>query len=208
MSEDFEGKLIALEGPDGCGKSTQASLLSEWLELEGYEAEITREPTQNPLGQVLRDSLRGKIDLPIEAEALLFAGDRALHVSDVIRPSLKEGKIVITERYIYSSLAYQASRGLSQEWVENINEPAIDPDLSIFIDVPPEIGSERISSSRGSDIFDQDLKLQRKVREAYKKLARKRNMPLIDGTLSKEKVQKRIRDEVKRILHADLSREG
>lgn len=206
MSGNSEGKLIALEGPDGCGKSTQSDLLSKWLKSKGYKIEITREPTENPLGRVLRKSLKGEIELPLEAEALLFAGDRALHVSEIIRPSLEEGKIVITERYIYSSLAYQTSRGLAKEWVKNINKPAIEPDLAIFIDIPPEVGSKRMNSSRKLDIFDQDPELQKNVREAYKKLAEEKNMPIIDGTLSKNEVQEQVREEVKKILHADLSR--
>lgn len=202
MEDEFDGKLIALEGPDGCGKSTQIELLSRWLKEKGHEVEITREPTENPIGQVIRDSLSGKIDIPVEAEALLFAGDRALHVSDVIRPNLEKGKIVLTGRYIHSSLAYQTSRGLPMEWVEVINRPAITPDLTIFIDVPPEVGLERKNSSKKADKFDQDLELQKKVRKTYKELAEEREMPLIDGTLPKEQVQEKIRDEVEKILHA------
>lgn len=208
MKEDYEGKLIALEGPDGCGKSTQVKLLSEWMESEGYDLEVTREPTGNPLGRLIKRSLRGEIDLSLEAEALLFAGDRAQHVSEFIRPKLEEGKIVLTERYLHSSLAYQTSRGLSEEWVENMNSVAIKPDLSIFIDVPPEIGSERVNKSRESDTFDRDFELQRKVRGAYRKFAEEEDMPLIDGIKSKQEVQEDIRDEVEGFLHADLGGEG
>lgn len=205
MTETQEGKLIAIEGPDGCGKSTQAELLAEWLRSEGHEVKFTREPTDGPLGQILRDSIEGKIDLPVEAEALLFAADRAHHVSDIIRPNLEDNKIVITERYTYSSLAYQTSRGLSLEWVKKINKSAIEPDLTIIIDIPPEVGSERINSSRKPDVFDQDLELQEDVREAYKELSKEENAILIDGTLSKEKVQELIKNEAKKVLHADLS---
>lgn len=208
MGEKFEGKLIALEGPDGCGKSTQANFLSKWLRYEGYETKITREPTKNPLGRIIRKSLVGEIDLPLEAEALLFAGDRAIHIAEVIRPSLKEGKIVITERYYHSSLAYQTSRGLSKRWVESINKHAIKPDLSVLIDVPPEVGAERINSSRESDTFERNLELQGDVRQAYRKLADEENLPLIDGTLHPEKVQEKIRTEVRRVLHADPSGKG
>lgn len=203
MKDETKGKLITLEGPDGCGKSTQTELLSEWLESEGFEVEVTREPTNNPLGQLIRKSLEGKIDLTVEAEALLFAGDRALHVSEVIRPNLEIGKIVLSERYIYSSLAYQTSRGLSQEWVETINKPAITPDITIFIDVPPKVGSERMNNSRKSDTFDQNLELQKKVREAYKRLAEEKNIPIVNGKKNKDEVHEEIKAEVKRVLHAD-----
>lgn len=208
MSPEYEGKLIALEGPDGCGKSTQAKLLTDWLESEGFDVELTREPTDSPIGQIIRKSLDGDMDLPVEAEALLFAADRVLHISDVIRPSLKEGKVVVTGRYVYSSLAYQAARGLPKEWIEDINEPAVPPDLAIIINIPPEIGLERVNYSGDSDKFERDLELQKKVREAYIKLAEERGVPLIDGTQSKKKVQSDIREEVSKILHADLGREG
>lgn len=196
----MKGKFIALEGPDGCGKSTQAKLLKDWLESKGHEVIITKEPTDNPVGKVLRKSLRGEIDIPVEAEALLFAGDRATHVSELIEPGLKEGKIVITERYLYSSLAYQTSRGLSQEWVETINDPAIIPDLSIVIDVNPEVGSKRMNSSRELDTFDEDLKLQEKVREAYRQLAEEKDLTLINGESSKETVHEEIKNEVEKII--------
>lgn len=206
MKEDKEGLLISLEGPDGCGKSTQAKLLVKWLKSEGYEAKITREPTDSPLGKTLRDSLNGKIDLSIEAEALLFASDRAQHVKDTIKPSLEKGEIVVTERYLHSSLAYQPSRGLPLDWVKEINKYAIKSDLTIFIDIPIEIGYERTNSEGKSDVFESDLELQKKVREAYKELAKEEDMPIIDGTKTKEKVRRRIIEEVKKLLHTDFSR--
>ncbi len=202
MSKDNTGIFIALEGPDGCGKSTQTELLSEWLKSKEYEVKVTREPTKNPVGSIIRDSLKGEIEMPVEAEALLFAADRVLHVSNVVSPSLKEGKIVISGRYIYSSLAYQSSRGISKKWVEKINEYAIEPDLTIFIDVPPEVGLKRKNSTKKADKFDRDLKLQERVRETYRELAKDKDIPLIDGTLSKKKVQEKIRTEVEKILHA------
>ncbi len=206
MSQEFEGKFIALEGPDGCGKSTQVKLLSEWLRSEGYEVKVTKEPTENPVGKILRNSLEGKIKMPTETQALLFAGDRIMHITDVVAPNLNEGKIVVTGRYIYSSLAYQTSLGLSRNWIEKINKFAIEPDLTLIIDVPPSIGSERVNSEGNSDEFEKDLELQRRVRETYQELARENNLPIIDGTREKEKVHEEIKKEVSRILHADLSR--
>lgn len=201
MDPEVEGKFIALEGPDGCGKSTQAKLLSEWLKSEGYDVEVTREPTENPIGGVLRNSLRGEIDLPLEAEALLFACDRLLHISEVIRPGLDQGKIIVTERYVHSSLAYQTSRGLPREWVEEINKFAIDPDITIFLDVPSRVGFKRVGSSGKADVFEQDLELQKRVRETYKKLAEEENIPIIDGTESPKKVHEKVKNEIKRLLH-------
>lgn len=205
MSSEKKGKLIALEGPDGCGKSTQVKMLSEWLDSNGLEVETTKEPTDNPIGKVLRENLEDKINLSLEAEALLFAADRAQHISETIQPQLEKGKIIVTGRYVYSSLVYQRVRGLSKEWIEQINKPAIKPDLSIFIDVPPETGLERVNSSGNPDKFEENLELQKKVRNTYRDLAEEKNIPIIDGTLSKEKVQKKIRKKVQDILHADLS---
>lgn len=205
--EKLNGKLIALEGPDGCGKSTQTKLLAEWLQSEGHEVMITDEPTKNPIGRILKSALHGEIDISLETEALLFAGDRALHVHEDIRPALDDGKIVITERYLYSSLAYQTARGLSEEWVKTINEPAIIPDLSLIIDVPAEVGLERMESSRELDTFEKDLSLQKRVRERYKEIAESERITIIDGTKEISSVQSDIRKEVSQVLHADLSGE-
>lgn len=205
MSSEIEGKFIVLEGPDGCGKSTQVRMLAEWLKSEGFDVKTTKEPTDNPIGKVLRENLENKIDLCLESEALLFASDRAQHVSDTIRPHLENKKIVITGRYVYSSLVYQTVRGLSKEWIEKINEPAIKPDLTIFIDVPPETGLDRVNTSGEPDKFEKNLELQKEVRNTYRRLAEEKNISIIDGTLSKEKVQEKIRKKVQNILHADLS---
>lgn len=201
----MEGKLIALEGIDGCGKSTQAKLLAEWLRSDGYEVKVTDEPTNGPLGKILKRAVRDEISLNTEAEALLFAGDRSIHVAEEIEPAMEAGKIVITERYIHSSLAYQTARGVSAEWIKAINEPAIEPDLAVLIDVPAEIGMERMSSSRQLDSFERDLELQKRVREEYRKLAKAEEMELVDGTREIDQTQDEIRKLAKQALHADPS---
>lgn len=111
---------------------------------------------------------------------------------------MKKEKIVISERYVYSSLAYQTSRGLSKEWVEKINKYATKPDLTILIDIPPEIGARRMNSSRKLDTFDKDLKLQKRVREAYLKIAKEEGIDPIDGTKSRRGVRDNIRKRVKK----------
>ncbi len=206
MPRKKEGKFIVLEGPDGCGKSTQVELLSNWLKNEKYQVKHTKEPTDNPIGKVLRKSLNDEIEMPPETQALLFAGDRSLHVSNIIKPCLESGKIVITGRYLPSSLVYQPSLGLSREWIEKINKYAINPDLTIVIDVPPEVGTKRVDNTGDSDKFESNLELQKKVRNSYKKLAKEKNYPIIDGTKPKETVHEKIKNKVKKILHADLSR--
>lgn len=196
------GKLIALEGPDGCGKSTHAKLLAEWLSSEGHEVEVTAEPTNGPLGRILKRSLSGEFAVTLEAEALLFAGDRSIHVDELIRPAMKAGKIVITERYIHSSLAYQTARGLPAKWVKTINDPATDPDLAIFIDVPVKTLMERLDRSRKLDRFERDSGLQRRVRERYLEIVRKEDLVAVDGTGEVDQTQAQIRKLVRKNILA------
>ncbi|MEA1905022.1 MAG: dTMP kinase [Candidatus Hadarchaeota archaeon] len=202
----MKGKLIALEGPDGCGKTTHAKLLADWLRSQEYEVLVTDEPTDGPIGRILKRALHGELRLSLEAEALLFAADRVQHSTQVIEPALDEGKIVITERYLYSSLAYQSARGLSREWIKTINEAAPKPDLAILIDVPAEIALKRIKSSRALDIFEQDLELQRRVRTNYQEVAKSEGLKVVDGSSKIEKTQTEIGNHVDAVLHANLSR--
>lgn len=205
MKKSSKGFLIAIEGPDGCGKSTQTKNLAEWLKSEGYEIRVTQEPTKNPIGRIIRKSLQGDIELSAETEALLFAADRLDHIERVITPNLNEEKIVISERYVHSSLAYQTSRGLPLEWVEKINKYALEPDLTILIDIPPQVGADRMNSTRKLDTFDEDLNLQRKVRNNYLKIAEDREIEPIDGTKTEEEVKDEIMRRVKKKLHAESS---
>jgi dTMP kinase len=194
------GKLLSIEGIDGCGKSTHARLLSQWLRSKGYETVVTDEPTEGPIGKILKQALRGKLKLPVAAEALLFAADRMHHISEVIKPALDAGKIVITERYTYSSLAYQSARGLPMPWVETINRGAMKPDLTIIIDVPVELALARMRRSRRLDRFESDPQLQRRVRANYLRLARQRGLKVVNGSRPTEDVQAEIRKIVEAAL--------
>ncbi len=170
----MRGIFITFEGIDGCGKSTQTRLLACELEKLGYEIVLTREPGATPVGrQISSILLDGKNrDLCPLAEALLFAADRAQHVEKIIRPALKRGKIVISSRYIDSSLAYQSwGHGLPRQDVESINILATGnlwPDLTIVLDIAPALGLERSGKDR---IESEGLVLQEKVRGAYLALA-------------------------------------
>ena len=189
----MKGRLIAIEGLDGCGKSTHARLLAAWLRSRGYKVVTTDEPTDGPIGKLIRHSLRGELKLSFVAEALLFAADRAQHVAEVISPALKAGKIVITERYVCSSLAYQSARGLPVGWIEAINRRAVGPDLTILIDVPVEVGVARVRRSRKLDTFESDMCLQHRVRENYLRLAKQKNLKVVDGARPIDEVQAEIR---------------
>ncbi|MCT9871643.1 dTMP kinase [Paenarthrobacter aurescens] len=149
MSIQSPGLFIAFEGGDGAGKSTQAARLSDALESRGLSVLRTREPGGTPIGEKLRslvlDHGHGTIDA--RTEALMFAAARAAHASQVIRPALAEGRVVITDRYIDSSVAYQgAGRGLGAEGVLTLNDWATEglhPDLTVLLDVAPTDGRQR-----------------------------------------------------------------
>ncbi|ASJ16302.1 dTMP kinase [Thermococcus chitonophagus] len=172
----MSGLFIVFEGIDGSGKSTQARLLAEWFRERGYNVLLTKEPTDTSLGKFIREVVvRGSLidgsKLSYEAEALLFAADRAEHVRKVIKPALDEGKVVICDRYFYSSLAYQWARGLDLEWLMKINEFAIRPNLAILLDLPTRESLKRIRARANISEFDKLLDLQKKVRQNYLKLA-------------------------------------
>lgn len=197
-----KGKLVSIEGIDGCGKTTHTKLLAEWLRAKGYRVVVTDEPTDGIIGRIIKRALRGEIRLQVTTEALLFAADRIQHIDEVIRPALKAGKIVITERYFYSSLAYQSARGLSMTWLESINRAALKPNLSILIDLPADVAFQRIKRSRRLDKFEQDMKLQRLVRSNYLRIARLRGLKIVNGARNKDEVQADIRKVVSTTLLA------
>ncbi|MFD6287138.1 dTMP kinase [Streptomyces sp. NPDC060205] len=147
------GFFIALEGGDGAGKSTQAEALAEWIRAKGHEVVVTREPGATPVGKRLRSILLdvSSAGLSHRAEALLYAADRAEHVDTVVRPALERGAVVVSDRYIDSSVAYQgAGRDLSPTEVSRINRWATDglvPHLTVLLDVAPETARERFTEA-------------------------------------------------------------
>ena len=173
------GMLIAFEGGEGSGKSTQAELLAEWLRERGVAVTVTHEPGATDFGAQVRRILLESGDgaLTPRAEALLFAADRAHHVDTVIRPALDRGEVVITDRYVDSSLAYQgAGRSLSVEDVRRLSRWATNglrPDLTILLDLEPEIGLQRArAGGRGHDRLEREsLEFHQRVRRAFRSLA-------------------------------------
>ncbi|MFD1660123.1 dTMP kinase [Streptomyces caeni] len=147
------GFFVALEGGDGAGKSTQAEALAEWIRAKGHEVVLTREPGATPVGKRLRSILLdvSSAGLSHRAEALLYAADRAEHVDTVVRPALERGAVVISDRYIDSSVAYQgAGRDLSPTEIARINRWATNglvPHLTVLLDVAPETARERFTEA-------------------------------------------------------------
>jgi dTMP kinase len=169
------GRLIAFEGVEGAGKSTQLELLRRQLEGRGREVVVTREPGGTPVGERVRALLLDpEAEIHPRAEALLFAAARAELVERVIRPALERGAVVLCDRYLDSSLAYQGgARGLGRGPVEEVNRLATGgllPDLVVLLDLDPADGLRRRQGDRDR-IEAQDLEFHRRVREAFRALA-------------------------------------
>lgn len=180
-----KGIFIVIEGLDGSGKTTQATLLAEKF-YKKYNVLLTAEPSRGKIGTFIRECCLYEDErLRTEAEALLFASDRIEHMYSEVKPALEEGKLVICDRYVYSSLAYQGSAGLSLEWIKTINARALQPDFSIFIDVPPEKVLERLQRKKS---VMETLETQQKVREVYLKYVEKGELVRVDGDREKGQV--------------------
>ena len=180
-----KGFFICIEGLDGCGKTTQAKLLARRLR-KTYGAVYTAEPSNGKIGKLIRQyCLHAEKRWSSIVEALLFAADRFEHVENEILPRINEGKLVISDRYVYSSLAYQGATGLDLLWIERINDHAIRPDLALFIDVVPEVVVQRLKPRRS---VMENLETQRKVRDVYLSFVKKGELVMIDGNASKQKV--------------------
>jgi len=159
--------FIALEGGDGSGKTTQARLLHEWLVSRGREVVLTREPGGTSLGRTLRREVLHGEDLDPRTEALLYAADRAHHVHTLVRPALARGAVVVTDRYIDSSVAYQgAARGLGREEIRDLSSWATDgllPTLTVVLDVDAATAATRRSGTpdrleREPDAFHEEVR--------------------------------------------------
>lgn len=184
------GFFICVEGLDGCGKTTQTKLLVRRLRRKRYDAIYTAEPSRGKIGKFIkRHCLHGEKRVSSIIEALLFAADRFEHVEDVIVPAIGKGKIVVSDRYVYSSLAYQGTAGLDLEWIEKVNEHAIHPDLAFFIDVKPEIVVKRLKPKKS---VMENLQTQQKVREVYMKFVENGELVKIDGNGSVQEVAESI----------------
>ena len=183
-----QGIFICIEGLDGSGKTTHAYRLVQNLKNHGFDAMYTTEPSKGELGNFIRRViLERKNRIPRAVEALLFAVDRVEHFDKEVKPALKEGKVVISDRCVYSSLAYQGAAGLDLKWIQEINRFALSPDLAIYIDVPPEVAVKRIQ--RKKSVMER-LETQQKVQEVYMSFVETGKLVSIDGDKPKRTVEK------------------
>lgn len=187
--------FITFEGPDGSGKTTQSKLLYEYLKKQDKDVLWTREPGGTELGKKLRNILLDDKTIKADknAELLLFCADRAQHVGELIKPALAKGTIVICDRYVDSTTAYQAGgRGFSEKMIKDLNAYSTDnliPDLTILIDVPAELGIKRATKTASDKFEDEALDFHNRVRQMYLKLAKKnKHIKVFDGTKSIEQI--------------------
>jgi dTMP kinase len=191
------GIFICVEGLDGCGKTTQAKLLVRKLKKD-YDAVYTAEPTNGKVGKLIKKHfLHADKRGSAVVEALLFAADRFEHLKSEVLPAMNEGKLVVSDRYVYSSLAYQGAAGLDLKWIEMINERAVRPSLALFIDVEPETVIRRLKRKKS---VMENLETQLKVREIYLKYVEKGELLRVDGNKSKTEVAREIAATVKDFL--------
>jgi dTMP kinase len=201
----MNGKLIVFEGVEGCGKTTQIQLCSEWLQSLGFSVVVTREPGGTCLGLHLRRLLLEKSpEQPIadRTELLLYAADRSQHVEEELRPNLAAGKIVLCDRYTDSTIAYQGyGRGLDMSLIYKLNSIATDgleSDLTLWLDLDVEVGLDRKrGTSTALDRIEQEaVAFHRRIQQGYAQLAttHPQRIVRIDASTSVEKVQKQIQD--------------
>jgi dTMP kinase len=185
-----KGFFVCIEGLDKSGKTTQSILLVEALCKKGFDAIYTTEPSDREIGRFIRKYILQRKDrVPTVIEALLFAADRADHIENEIKPMLKKGKIVVSDRYVYSSLAYQGAAGLSLDWIKGINNQVLKPDLAIYLDVPVEVLIQRYQSAKS---VMEKIDTQKKVEEIYLKLVQEKELIRINGKRSMREAAKDI----------------
>jgi len=215
---DWPGFFLVLDGIDGCGKSTQTKKLSEYFIANDIQTLLTAEPSDYDLGKILRKYLQNP-KVPASVDALLFAADRIEHCNKKILPLLKNGFIVVSDRYRDSSYIYQSiegkNEGISMDWIKKLNKFSLIPDLTIIIDIDPKIGLKRKkkqainSENQSLDKFEID-EFQNLIREEFIKIAQNSVVSnegvhvLIDGNESEEEVFKSILLVIKSYIKSDF----
>ena len=201
--------LVAVEGIDGAGTTTQAARLVEWLRSRGRAAHLTREPSTGAIGQELRRVLaRAGEPLDPAAVALLFAADRVDHLRREIEPARRAGQVVVSDRYLLSSLAYQ-SLSVPRGFVAQINRYAPAPELTLLVDVPVEVAAARRRARGGPEELFDALAVQRRVAEAYRAEAASlraagERIAVVDGTPPPDEVFAALAREVGALLELPL----
>lgn len=204
------GRFVVLEGLDGAGTTTQLERVSVALRAEGHAVLATHQPSTGPIGMLLRQALTGRLGLPSgegplkpETLALLFAADRTDHLAASILPAMEEGKLILCDRYVHSSLAYQGAE-LPMAWVAEINRLAIPADLTLFLEIDVDTAAKRRALRGGKEEhFDAELtqrRIARRYRQALSLRQEKERIVVIDGTRSVEEVTDAILQAMRPLL--------
>ncbi len=194
MRKVKRGVLIAIEGIDGSGKTTQCLLLYDALRKKNCDVLLSHEPTEGKIGEKIRNLLKKNSDIKSQEVYELFVRDRMEHVNEKIEPALKEGKIVIIDRYFISTIAYQGASGIPIAKIINNHEKfAPMPDLVIILDIPVDEAIKRLSNKR-KDLFEKNIDFLQKVREIYLNMKKflNTNIIIIDASRSIMDVHKEI----------------
>ena len=204
------GLFITFEGTDGAGKTTQTQRLSADLRRASYDVCLTREPGGTPISEQIRDMLLNPdhSEMAATTELLLYAASRAQHVSEVIKPALEAGKVVISSRFADATVVYQGyGRGLDLERIHRLNRIATDgitPDVTFVLDLPVDIGLQRVQRSRGGlDRLEREkIEFHRQLREGYRALARQepQRLKIIDAQVNPEQVYAQIQAAIGPLL--------
>ena len=208
MIKQDKGRFIVFEGIDGSGKSTQIKSISKQLETQGLKIYTTFEPTDGPVGSLIRQMLSGEIATDQRTIASLFAADRTDHLTNQkngIKQRVDQGEIVLCDRYYFSSYAYHAQY-IDMEWVihaNSLNAEILKPDLTIFIDADPEICFKRIKLSRTDFEMYEQIDIMEKVRinylKAFDRLKDSEKIAVVDGNTTPEKVEDSILNEISKL---------
>ncbi|MBS4959835.1 MAG: dTMP kinase [Clostridiales bacterium] len=205
----MKGIFITAEGTDGAGKSTQIKLLTEYLSQKGYSVVLTREPGGTQIGEKIRDLILDSSNTAMtnETEALLYAAARAQHVAEKIIPALKDGKVVICDRFIDSSFVYQGfARKLGVNFIQQINETALNrlqPELTLYFDLSPEVGIGRKKNMQELDRMERESAMfHQRVYDGYQKLAEEypERIKKIDADRSIGEVHQAVVAEIDQLL--------
>ena len=194
---DYPGTFIVIEGADGSGTTTQSQVLAKELGAERTAEHGERRQSQELIGQKVEEMI-SKDGYSAEAIALGFAADRMVHLEERVLPLLEQGKTVVCDRYYHSSLVYQPTLGAEYDWVEKINREAVEPDLTVILDVSAETGMERIDSRGSDDNIFEDLDFQQEVVERYRRLPERleENIVLADSSQEIDEVAEEVREKV------------
>ncbi len=197
----MKGTFIVLEGLDGSGTTTHANRLAGYLVSKGHDVLLTREPTDGPIGQFIRTQLT-KGGLSPAALQLLFCADRAWHIGHELLPALEGGKIVVSDRYLLSTMAYGTALGLESEWLEDVNKKFIQPDCQILLLPPLSVSLERINARAERDALEEEP-LQAKVYAVYEEASKRTDIHTVDSSADKDTVAEEIFAIVDRALSSN-----